>query len=82
MNKYTLGIDGMRCGMCETHVQRAIYNDIKTKKVKAFRFKKEVVVISEAELTVYDFEKALKNTGYIITSFKKEEAKKVFLFWR
>ena len=23
MNKYVLGIDGMRCGMCEVHVKEA-----------------------------------------------------------
>ena len=43
MNKYILGIDGMRCGMCELHVEEAISKNINVKKVKANRYKKEVV---------------------------------------
>ena len=35
MNKYILGIDGMKCGMCEMHVQDAITKNIKVKKAKA-----------------------------------------------
>ena len=40
MNKYILGIDGMRCGMCELHIGETIAKAIWVKKVKASRFKK------------------------------------------
>ena len=34
MNKYVLKVLGMRCGMCELHVEEAISKNIKVKKVK------------------------------------------------
>ena len=82
MNKYTLGIDGMRCGMCEIHVEEAIEKKIKVKKASANRFKKELVVITELELDLNDFEKYLEDTGYRITSYKKDKAVKKLFGWK
>ena len=59
MNKYILGIDGMKCGMCEMHVQDAITRNIKVKKAKANHSRNELVVITELDLTIDDFHKAL-----------------------
>lgn len=82
MNKYILGIDGMRCGMCEVHVEESISRVIKAKRVKASHLKNEVVVIIDQELTEEDFKKILDPTGYRVTSFKIEEAKKTLFGWR
>ena len=82
MNKYVLGIDGMHCGMCELHVEETIAKGIQTKKVKASHLKNEVLVFSEAELTVDDFHKVLDPTGYRITSFNKQEAIKKLFGWK
>lgn len=82
MNKYILGIDGMRCGMCQIHVEEAIERNIKVKKAKASHVKNELVVITELELSEEDFRKALESTGYRITSFSKTEAVKKLFSWR
>lgn len=82
MNKYIIGIDGMRCGMCEVHVEEAITKYLKVKKAKASHRKNELIVITELELNDFYFHKLLDSTGYKITSFKKEEAVKKFLGWR
>lgn len=82
MNKYTLGIDGMACGMCEMHVEDAIRKQIKVKKVKASHIKNEVVVITEEILDEDSFRKVLDPTGYRITSFKAGEAVKKLFGWR
>ena len=82
MNKYILGIDGMRCGMCEMHVEEAISKVIKVKKVNASHLKNLVVVITEQDLNEDDFKKALDSTGYRILSFKREVAKKTLFGWR
>ena len=50
MNKYVLGVNGMQCGMCELHVEEVISKNIKVKKVKASRFKKQVIVFTELNL--------------------------------
>ncbi len=82
MNKYILGIDGMRCGMCEMHVEEAIKKVISAKRVAASHINKNVVIITEENLDEYDFEKALKETGYRITSFKRDVPVKRWYGWR
>ncbi len=82
MNKYILGIDGMKCGMCEAHVEETIRKNIKLKSVKASHVKNQVVVITELDLTIEDFKKSLDPTGYRIELFEKVEAKKTLFGWR
>ena len=45
MNKYILRIDGMKCGMCELHVEGAIRKAVQVKRIKASRVKKNVEVL-------------------------------------
>ncbi|MBO7614842.1 MAG: cation transporter [Bacilli bacterium] len=82
MNKYILGIDGMKCGMCEMHVEDAIRKAIKVKKVKASHLKNSVVVITEKNLDSFDFENILKPTGYRVTLFERTVAIKKLFGWR
>ena len=82
MNKYILTINGMRCGMCEAHVQNEIRKSIKVKIVKASNIKGELIVISELELSEDDFHNILDKTGYEIKSYKHEEAVKKLFGWR
>ena len=82
MNKYILGIDGMRCGMCEIHVEDAIKKNLKVKKVSASHFKNRAVVISEEVFTLDDFKNALDSTGYRITSFTRTVAVRRLWWWR
>lgn len=82
MNKYELSIDGMRCGMCEIHVEETVEKKIKAKKSKASHLTNKLVVFSEEELTKEDFEKAFVESGYRVLSFKKEKAIKKLLGWR
>ena len=41
MVKTTLGIDGMMCGMCESHMNDAIRNNFDVKKVTSSHSKKQ-----------------------------------------
>ena len=50
MWKYTIQVDGMMCGMCESHVNDAVRKAFPVKKVTSSRSKKETVVITETEL--------------------------------
>ena len=50
MVKTTLGIDGMMCGMCESHMNDAIRNNFDVKKVTSSHSKKQTEVISEEAL--------------------------------
>ena len=45
MNKYILKIEGMRCSMCESHVNDAIRKKIDAKKIKSSHTKNETIII-------------------------------------
>lgn len=47
MKKITLKIDGMMCGMCESHVNDCIRRSFNVKKVKSSHIKNETVIITE-----------------------------------
>ena len=82
MNKYIIGIDGMRCGMCELHVEETISKAIWVKKIKASRHKKNVVVFTELSLNENDFKDIINPTGYRVTNFKQGTAFKTLFGWK
>lgn len=82
MNKYILGIDGMRCGMCEMQVEEAITKNLVVKKARASRFKNQLIVFTESNLSEEDFKCVLDPIGYRITSFERVAAIKKLFGWR
>ena len=82
MNKYVLEIDGMRCGMCEMHVEETIAKNLAVKKVRASHLKNQVVVITEELLNEDDFKKILDPTGYRVISFDRMFVVKKLFGWR
>ena len=82
MVKTTLSIDGMMCGMCESHVNDAIRNAIRVKKVTSSHTKGETEILSEEPIPEQELERALAGTGYTLTSVRSEpcEKKKFSLF--
>lgn len=82
MNKYVIEIDGMKCGMCEMHVEETIAKKCHVKKIKASYTKNQVVVFSKDNLNEEDFKKALDVTGYRVTSYSRSLATKKFLGWK
>ena len=57
MVKTIVGVDGMMCGMCESHVNEAVRNAFSIKKVSSSHGKKQTEIISEESL---DHEKLKK----------------------
>lgn len=72
MVKTTLQINGMACGMCESHVNEAIRNAFKVKKVNSSHAKNETVIISEEELPEDQIRKVIEPTGYELVSVSSE----------
>ena len=64
MVKTVLKIDGMMCGMCESHMNDLIRNHCKVKKVSSSAKKGETVVISEESLDIPMLEKEIKEIRY------------------
>ena len=76
MIKTTLGIEGMMCGMCESHINNAIRNNFKVKKVNSSKNKGQTEIISEELLDKNKLKEVIEETGYALTSVNTEEYKK------
>lgn len=81
MLKITMGIDGMMCGMCESHINDAIRREFKVKKVTSSHAKKQTVILTEKPLDEGKLRKVIDDTGYKVTSIEtlEEEKKGGFL---
>lgn len=65
MYEIDVEVNGMMCGMCESHVNDAIRKAFPNiKKVSSSRSKKQTVIISEEELSEDQIRKAITDTGY------------------
>ena len=82
MYQITLNIDGMMCGMCESHVNDAVRKAFPVKKVTSSRSKKETTVIAETELDEDALRAAISATGYEVGEIRKESWEKKGLFGR
>lgn len=74
MIKTTLKIDGMMCGMCESHTNDAIRNAFDVKKVTSSHSKGETVILSEAALDEAKLRNVISKTGYKLLDIKSEES--------
>ena len=64
MYKTTVKIDGMMCGMCESHINDAIRAKMPVKKVSSSHKKGETVIISENRLSTDMITATLDGSGY------------------
>ncbi len=80
MIKTVVKIDGMACGMCESHVNDAIRSAFKVKKVSSSHSRGEAVILSDAAISEEELRQALDPTGYRILSAESGEPEKQGLF--
>lgn len=59
MLKITMKIDGMMCGMCESHVNDAVRKVFPVKKVTSSRSKGETVILTETDILESSFAQPL-----------------------
>ncbi|CDB89073.1 MAG: cation transporter [Clostridium sp.] len=76
MIKTTVGIDGMMCGMCESHVNDAIRKSFDVKKVSSSHSKKKTEIISEEAIDEDKLRAVIDETGYTVLSVDSEPYKK------
>lgn len=84
MIKTVLSIDGMMCGMCESHVNDTIRQNFKINKVTSSHSKGVTEIISEKPLDETALKEAVGKTGYKVLEIKTEpyEKKRFSLFGR
>ncbi len=76
MTKTTLEVDGMMCGMCESHVNEAIRKALDVKKVSSSHSKGRTEIISENPLDEEKVKETVNATGYQVLSVKSEPYEK------
>ena len=64
MIKTVLKIDGMMCGMCESHMNDVVRKSCSPKKVNSSAKNGETVVIIEAPLDIPYLKQQIKDIGY------------------
>lgn len=82
MTKTILNIEGMQCGMCESHVNDAIRNSFAVKKVTSSHAKNRTEILSEQPLDEQKLREVIDKTGYTLTGLTSEPYEKKGLFHR
>lgn len=80
MTQITLKIDGMQCGMCESHVNDAVRRSFSVKKVTSSHAKGETVIITEKDIDEKAIRSAIEPMGYKVLEISKAPYEKKGLF--
>lgn len=76
MVKITVGIEGMACGMCETHINEAVRSAFRVKKVTSSHVKKQTVILAEQAIPEEELKSVVLKTGYEVLSVSSEPYEK------
>lgn len=74
MTRITVQIDGMRCGMCESHINDAIRRNFRVKKVASSHAKGICVLFAEEDIPDDALRAAIESTGYRVLAVRREDA--------
>ncbi|MBR3244464.1 MAG: heavy-metal-associated domain-containing protein [Parasporobacterium sp.] len=80
MVKTTLYISNLSCGMCESHINDAIRNTFKIKKVSSSHTKKKTEILSNQPLDEDKLKETIAGTGYTLTGIESAVYEKKRLF--
>ncbi len=80
MVRITVGIEGMACGMCEAHINEAVRNAFRVKKVTSSHAKKQTVIFAEQDIPEQELKSVITKAGYDVISVNSEPYKKKGLF--
>lgn len=82
MVKITAGIEGMACGMCEAHINEAVRNAFRVKKVTSSHTKKQTVILTEQDIPEQKLKDVVAKAGYDVVLVSSEPYEKKGLFKR
>lgn len=80
MRKTTLKINGMMCGMCESHINDIIRSNFTVKKVSSSYKKGETVILSESDILKEQLKQVIDATGYELVDVMSEDYEKKGFF--
>jgi len=76
----TVKIEGMVCGMCESHINNAVRRAFPVKKVTSSHKKGETVILTEADIGEQQLRAAIESTGYRVLGVESGPCEKKGLF--
>lgn len=77
--EYTLKIDGMKCGMCESHVNDVVRRVAGVKKVNSSHVKGNVTILMNETTSKENIKNAIEKEGYhVLSEEEKPYSKKGF----
>lgn len=83
MLKTVLKIDGMACGMCESHINDTVRRSFDVKKVESSHAKGVTEIITESPIDGDKLKAAIEQTGYKVLDMSTEPyEKKRFSFFK
>ena len=82
MQKITVKVDGVMCGICEAHVNDAVRKAFPVKKVISSHSKGETVILTESDIDESALRSAIGATGYKVKAVSKEPYETKGLFHR
>lgn len=80
MTRITLKIDGMACGMCEAHINDAVREVYRVKKIVSSHRKGTTVILTDQEIDEEALRDIIDKTGYKVISISEEPYEKKKLF--
>lgn len=80
MVRITAHVEGMACGMCEAHINEAVRNAFRVKKVTSSHTKKQTVILAEQEIPEQELKKVVAEAGYDVVSVDSLPYEKKGLF--
>lgn len=80
MKKTTVKVEGMRCGMCESHVNDIVRRNFNVKKVTSSHVKGETVILSVQPIDAEQLVRVISADGYGASDVREEEYVKKGLF--
>lgn len=82
MLKITVHVEGMVCGMCESHVNDAVRRAFPVKKVTSSHSKGQTVILSDNDIDGNALRSAISATGYEVKEITREPYERKGLFYR
>jgi len=82
MVQITIQIDGMMCGMCESHLSNAIRTAFSVKRVTASHRRGRIVIVAEETIDEAALRKVVSDTGYTAGQITQAPYEKKRLFHR
>ena len=80
MIETVLKVEGMACGMCESHVNEVVRKTAEVKKVTSSYTKGETVILSEQPLDIEALRRAIAETGYTVKGAQEKPCEKKGFF--